>query len=82
MAIIGIHSYFALVRRFQGQVLVTIITLLYYQTESVRFSATMIIRIPQTKGIDTVDRIDYLIPEDGINLMDHLRSLASTRVNH
>lgn len=37
----------------------------------------MIIPIPQTNGIDAVDRIDYLIPKDGIDLMDYLRSLAS-----
>lgn len=49
----------------------------YYELR-VANEPTMIIPIPQTNGIDAVDRIDYLIPEDGIDLMDHLRSLASS----
>lgn len=48
----------------------------YYELR-VANEPTMIIPIPQTNGIDAVDRIDYLIPKDGIDLMDYLRSLAS-----
>ena len=49
----------------------------YYELR-VANEPTMIIPIPQSDGIDAVDRIDYLIPEDGIDLMAHLRSLASS----
>ena len=48
----------------------------YYELR-VANEPTMIIPIPQTNGIDAVDRIDYLIPKDRIDLMDYLRSLAS-----
>lgn len=38
---------------------------------------TLIIPIPQKNGVDTVDRINYLIPKDGADLVEHLRSLSS-----
>ena len=50
----------------------------YYELREAN-KPTMIIPIPKTNGIDAVDRIDYLIPKDGIDLMDHLYSLARAK---
>lgn len=50
----------------------------YYELREAN-KPTMTIPIPKTNGIDAVDRIDYLIPKDGIDLMDHLYSLARAK---
>lgn len=47
----------------------------YYELK-IANEPTLIIKIPQIDGIDTVDRINFITPQEGVDLMEHLRSLA------